>query len=53
MAAWICEAERLRDLLQGRLAQRLHLEWYDPVETPTVHAGIVESGILVYDSESA
>lgn len=52
LAVWSFERDRLSESLQGLLPGPLQLEWYDPVETPTVHKGIVESSILVYDQGS-
>ncbi len=53
LAVWCFEADRLRESLQNLLPGPVQLEWYDPVETPTVHNGIVESSILVYDEVRA
>ena len=53
LAVWSFEGDRLSESLQSLLPGPVQLEWYDPVETPTVHKGIVESSILVYDEYPA
>ena len=49
LAVWGFEGDRLAESLQVLLPAPLQLEWYDPVETPIVHNGIVQSSTLVYD----
>ena len=48
-ASWFFEADKLKERVQERISYPVQLEWYDPVETPHVHKGIVESSIKVYD----
>jgi predicted nucleotidyltransferase len=46
-----CEGDKLKHSLQARLSLDLDLHWYGgPVETPTIHAGLQESAILVYET---
>ena len=47
-ACWVFEAKALSRRLQERTPVAVQLEWYDPVETPHVHMGMVESSIKVY-----
>ena len=48
---WICEAQGWRDELQALLGFKLHLEWYDVDETPTVRKGIQSGSRLIYSKE--
>lgn len=46
---WMHEQQGLHDRLQNLLPCKLHLEWYGGKEdTPTIHKGIKNSGILIY-----
>jgi predicted nucleotidyltransferase len=51
--AWttfVYEKERLKAAIQARLPMPVQLEWYGgPIETPTIHAGLQESSIVVYE----
>jgi predicted nucleotidyltransferase len=47
---FVFEGEQLADSLQASLSITLDLQWYGGVtETPTIHAGLQESAILVYE----
>lgn len=46
---WICEGENWREQLQSQIRLKLHLEWYDIVETPKVHEGIQSGNCLIYE----
>ncbi len=53
---WTYEARRWREEISFSLRYNLDLNWYDPVETPTVHKGIVAGNYLVFsrkDSQSS
>ncbi|MFP4896711.1 nucleotidyltransferase family protein [Paraburkholderia sp. EG304] len=48
---FVCERDGLNAALQPLLPMPVQLEWHGgPIETPTVHAGLLESSILVYDA---
>ena len=49
--AW--DIPELSERLQRLLPYPLQLEWYDPVQTPKVHKGIMEASVLVYDEHDA
>ena len=51
-ACWIFEADGLKDRLQLEIPYTVQLEWYDPVKTPHVHSGIVESSIKIYEKNA-
>ena len=45
------ERHKLKDLLQFRMTIPVDLQWYGgPIETPTIHAALQESSILVYEA---
>ena len=50
-AGWIFEADGLKERIQKLISYPVQLEWYDPVKTPHVHNGIVESSIKIYDEK--
>ena len=52
-SVWIVEAERMKKSLQELLPGPLQLEWYHPVETPTIRLGVRQSSILVYDQQQS
>ncbi|NGM78791.1 nucleotidyltransferase family protein [Burkholderia multivorans] len=48
-----CERERLSAALQTLFPLPVQLEWYGGAdETPTVHAGLQESSMMVYEASS-
>ncbi|MDO3515185.1 nucleotidyltransferase domain-containing protein [Ralstonia pseudosolanacearum] len=53
-SAWttfIFEADGLTASIQSLLPMKVQLEWYGgPVETPTIHAGLQASSMLVYEA---
>ena len=52
LATWMGEARRLKTQLGSVLPVALDLEWHGgPVETPTVHRGLRDGCILVFDRE--
>ncbi|MBA7648375.1 hypothetical protein ES703_56161 [subsurface metagenome] len=49
LSTWICEGSNWKEKLKTLLPRhKVHLEWYDENETPTVRAGIEKSGVLAY-----
>ena len=50
---WAFEKQPLINSLQALLPYPVQLEWYDPVQTPKVHKGIMEASVLVYDEHDA
>ena len=48
-STWFNSRKMLKASLQALVPYQLQLEWYDPIETPTVHKGLQESSILVYE----
>ncbi|MBU2984998.1 nucleotidyltransferase domain-containing protein [Saccharophagus degradans] len=51
-STWMFSADELKKSLGSLLPFELQLEWYCPNSTPTVHKGIMESSILVYDQKN-
>ena len=51
-STWFYFSQELKESLQLLLPYTLQLEWYDPIGTPTVHLGILESSILVYEQQN-
>ncbi|MEL7536987.1 MAG: nucleotidyltransferase domain-containing protein [Pseudomonadota bacterium] len=45
---WVFESDRLEETLAALLPLDVDLEWYDPEETPHVHAEILRSSLRVY-----
>lgn len=50
---WICEARRWREEISFSLRYNLDLNWYDPIETPPVHKGIVAGNYLVFSRKGS
>lgn len=48
LATWILESGLWETELQAQLSHKVHIEWYDENDTPTVKAGVENSGILLY-----
>jgi len=49
---FMCEADKLKGAIQVGLALEVDLQWYGgPVETPTIHAGLQQSSVLVYQAD--
>lgn len=49
-ATFSFEGEDLKASIQALLPMAVQLEWYGgPSETPTIHAGLQESSMLVYE----
>jgi predicted nucleotidyltransferase len=49
---WAFEGDRLTERLQKLIPVKVQLEWYDPIETPHVRMGIVESSVKAYQESS-
>ncbi|WP_174425519.1 nucleotidyltransferase family protein [Cupriavidus basilensis] len=51
LVTFMFEADKLSASLQPLLPYHVHLQWYGgPTETPTIHAGLSQSSILVYEA---
>jgi predicted nucleotidyltransferase len=52
LATFMFEADKLEHSIKARLPYEVDLEWYGgPVRTPTIHAGLQQSSVLVYQRE--
>ena len=46
---WICEGQKWSEQLQLLIQLKVHLEWYEPVQTPIIHKGIQSGIYLIYE----
>jgi len=51
LATWISLKDKWVRELQSQLKIKLHLEWYEASETPTVQSGISRGHVIIYKKQ--
>jgi len=49
LSYWCIEGEKLQNQLKNFFGYKVHLEWFDARETPTVKQGLDKGCIMVYE----
>jgi predicted nucleotidyltransferase len=52
LTTWICEGSNWEEELKSLIPKyKIHLEWCNEDETPTVKTGVDDSGVLIYSRD--
>lgn len=52
MTTWFAHKGRWQKVLRERTRQPVHLAWHHPEKTETVHRGLVEAGVCIYEKRA-